>query len=121
MPDDLPNSLCCLIQSLNLQVEDNSPECDKYLKILSESLSSLVWKTSQIWSICEKCLESIIKSLVTLISAVVGHLQEAYLSEELPSTLLKVAYSRKGFSKCQLHPISLQFFLQISIATNQKP
>ena len=91
MPD-LTASLWSFIQCAKFHV-DLPLGKEENLKLLAESLTRLMWETTSLWSVCESCLEAIVKSSVTVMSAVVAHLADDGGHEQLPSILLQVAKS----------------------------
>ena len=66
------------------------------MKLVAEALIRLIWKTSSLWSICEHCLEAVLKCLVTVMCALVTSLVDSILCQHpLPPSpsLLLVAKS----------------------------
>ena len=90
MPD-LTASLWSFIQCAKFHV-DLPLGNEGNLKLLAESLTRLMWQTTSLWSVCETCLEAIVKSSVTVMSAVVARLADSG-GQPLPSILLQVAKS----------------------------
>ena len=65
------------------------------MKLVAETLTRFIWKTSSLWSICEHCREAVLKSLVTVMCAVVTSLEDSLIQHPLPPSpsLLLVAKS----------------------------
>ena len=89
MPD-LTSSLWSFIQHAKFQ--GTGPfGYNENLSLMAETLTRMICRTSSLWSICEICQEAIVKSLVTVMCAVVARL--ASEGQQPSSILLQAAKS----------------------------